>query len=136
MSTPWEDRRGMFQRGKEVHEPARRPSQSGGVIDAVRRASVSSQSSVTKSPSNGPAAAPASPTGQRRRSSTASQGLFGNLTQHKRGSEDYEARRASHTEQMMSGGVIGGWFNKTFRGVGKPADAQEPGKDSKRGVME
>lgn len=47
-STPWEDRRGMFQRGKDVHDPARRrPSQGGGggVAEAVRRASVTSNNS-------------------------------------------------------------------------------------------
>lgn len=42
----WQDRRGMFQRGKEVHEPGmRRMSQTGpGIIGAVRRASNASSS--------------------------------------------------------------------------------------------
>lgn len=72
-------------------------------------------------------------------SSAASGGLFSNLQQHKRGSEDYADRRASHSEQMASsGGAVAGWFNKTFRGVGgSPATIAEGDKsDQKRGVME
>lgn len=73
-------------------------------------------------------------------SSAASSGLFGNLTQHKRGSEDYVDRRASHSEQNPTG-VVGGWFNSTFRGMqagGKPEAAGEGGGQKKqtRGVME
>lgn len=64
-------------------------------------------------------------------SSNASQGLFGNLTKQKRGSEDYGERRASQTEMMGSGGgVVGGWFNSTFRGISKPAD--KPENDQKK----
>lgn len=68
---PWEDRRGMFQRGKEVHDPARRPSQSGGVIEAVRRASVASNNSLVEKPLSNDPASPTSPTSQRRRVSIA-----------------------------------------------------------------
>ena len=85
-------------------------------------------------------------------SSAANRGLFDNLNAHKRGSEDYSERRASYTE--MSGnsppGLVSGWFNKTFKGIEKPA-ASKPsalGNDGKmmsgeqkkveerRGVME
>ena len=47
-------------------------------------------------------------------SSAASGGLFGSLQQHKRGSEGYDERRASHSDQLSSGGAVSGWFNKTF----------------------
>ncbi|KAM3425216.1 hypothetical protein BST61_g7171 [Cercospora zeina] len=132
---PWEDRRGMFQRGKEVHDPARRASQSGGVIEAVRRASVTSNNSLVEKPLSNDPAAPSSPTSQRRRSSAASGGMFGSLTQHKRGSEDYATRRGSHAEQLTSGGAVSGWFNKTFRGISAPGE-QQKSTEQKRGVME
>ncbi|KAI5367213.1 hypothetical protein Slin14017_G022490 [Septoria linicola] len=132
---PWEDRRGMFQRGKELHDAARRPSQSGGVIEAVRRASVTSNGSVVDKPLSNDPAPPASPTSQRRRSSAASSGLFGSLAQHKRSSEDYAARRSSHADQLQSGGVVAGWFNKSFRGITTPGD-QKTAEQQKRGVME
>lgn len=73
MSSPseWSDRRGLFQKGKEVHEPGRRLSGgAGGVIDAVRRASTSSTSekgSFVSNPLSNDPASPASPTSQRRR---------------------------------------------------------------------
>lgn len=69
MSTStWSDRRGLFQKGKEVHEPGRRMSGSGGgVIDAVRRASTSSNSDKGFSPLGNDPASPSSPTSQRRR---------------------------------------------------------------------
>lgn len=69
MSTStWSDRRGLFQKGKEVHEPGRRMSGSGGgVIDAVRRASTSSNSDKVFSPLSNDPASPSSPTSQRRR---------------------------------------------------------------------
>lgn len=41
-------------------------------------------------------------------SSAASGGMFGNLTQQKRGSEDYAIRRASHSDQLISGGAVSG----------------------------
>lgn len=56
MSTAWgfEDRRGMFQGGKEVHEPSkRRPSgTSGSVTEAVRKASITASETVQKVTSN------------------------------------------------------------------------------------
>ncbi|KAK4626507.1 hypothetical protein CLAFUW4_04984 [Fulvia fulva] len=139
-TAPWQDRRGMFQRGKEVHEPARKMSGSGGtgVIEAVRRASTSSQSdkSLVSNPLSNDPASPASPsTTARRRSSAASSGLFSNLTHHKRGSEDYADRRASQTEGYGQGGAVSGWFNKTFRGIQSPA-APGQTQQEKRGVME
>lgn len=61
-------------------------------------------------------------------------GMFSNLTNVKRGSQDYGDRRTSQGEMMGSGGgVVSGWFNSTFKGMQKPADNQ---KDQKRGVME
>ncbi|CAK3768017.1 Hypothetical predicted protein [Lecanosticta acicola] len=141
MSQSWEDRRGLFQRGKEIHEPGRKLSGSagaGGVMDAVRRASTSSGNSgnlVDKPLSNDPGS-PTSPTSQRRRSSTASGGLFSNLQHHKRGSEDYANRRASQTEALGTGnGLVSGWWNSTFRGIKKPNNLPEAA-DSKKGVME
>ncbi|KAF2163671.1 hypothetical protein M409DRAFT_68277 [Zasmidium cellare ATCC 36951] len=139
MSSPseWSDRRGLFQKGKEVHEPGRRLSGgAGGVIDAVRRASTSSTSekgSFVSNPLSNDPASPASPTSQRRRSSAASGDLFGNLQQHKRGSDGYDERKASHTDQLAAGGAVSGWFNKTFRGVNPVAEDKS---GEKRGVME
>lgn len=52
--------------------------------------------------------------------------MFGNLVSHKRGSEDYHERRASHSEQLQSaGGVFSGWYGTTFRGV-KPVEDKQP----------
>jgi len=110
-------------------------------MDTVRRASVSSISSLEKTisaelpaalkpadtaPVVTPAspkrsdAPPASPTSQRRRSSNT--GLFGNLMDHKRGSQDYAERRASHHDQGQSATLFGGWYNRTIRGVVPPAE--------------
>lgn len=83
-------------------------------------------------------------------SSAASQGLFGNLTNHKRGSEDYSERRASYTEMAgNSPGLVSGWFNKTFKGhMDKPGasmgndgkmmglGSEQQKKEERRGVME
>jgi len=77
MSTPtnlWQDRRGMFQKGKEVHEPGNpigeRRTSGAGIADAVRRASVSSVNSIEKTISNTGGSATSS-SGQRRRVSPA-----------------------------------------------------------------
>ena len=71
VSNTWQDRRALFQKGKEVHEPAslteRKPSMSEGVTAAVRRASVGSDTGLEKTVSNTSAGAPASPTSGRRR---------------------------------------------------------------------
>ncbi|WPG99983.1 Hypothetical protein R9X50_00280700 [Acrodontium crateriforme] len=132
-SPPWQDRRGMFQRGKEVHEPARRPSTGANVVEAVRKASVSSVGAIEKvvTGESVASASPSSPISQRRRSSNASGGLFGSLTQAKRGSEDYGERRASHVEQ---GALTSGWFGSTFRGTGVQKAAVP--KPERKGVME
>lgn len=162
MTNTWADRRGMFQAGKAVHEPApanRRVSQDG-VGAAIRRASINSVNSVEKTPSG---TTPSPVSSQRRRvsderaaiqrsyylrlvqSSAASNGMFGNLTSHKRGSEDYGERRASHHEQREAGGLVSGWWNSTMRGVQKPQGiptttaqqiAQQKAEDRRRGVME
>ncbi|KAK5125951.1 hypothetical protein LTR85_011306 [Meristemomyces frigidus] len=137
MSSPtstWEDRRGMFQRGKEVHEPGKpvtRRESGSGIVDAVRRTSTASIEALEKTTSN----SSASPTSQRRRSSNTG-GLFGNLTQHKRGSEDYGERRSSHAEQRPAG-VLSGWYNSTFRGMtGSKQPTETTQQKQKRGVME
>lgn len=63
--------------------------------------------------------------------------MFGNLTSQKRGSEDYGERRASQAEMMNNQGVLGGWFNSTFKGHQKPAGGTGQNQDQqKRGVME
>ncbi|GAM82394.1 hypothetical protein ANO11243_003730 [Dothideomycetidae sp. 11243] len=135
-SAAWLDRRGLFQKGKELHEPGRRPSESSaaGVVDAVRRASVSSTDGLDKTASN----ASTSTADARRRSSNA--GLFANLTQHKRGSQDYGNRRASHSDQAPAGGFLSGWYQSTFKGMQtKPNDTTAPksgGGANGRGVME
>ncbi|KAK4569476.1 hypothetical protein LTR86_003239 [Recurvomyces mirabilis] len=139
----WSDRRGLSQRGKEVHVrgearewPAPRKQSGAGIIDAVRRASTSSSDGLDKTTSN-TSGAPASPTSGRRRSSNTA--LFANLESHKRGSEDYGERRQSHGEHA-SAGVFSGWYNSTFRGYAKtvspPAPIKEVNQESKRGVME
>lgn len=52
--------------------------------------------------------------------------MFGNLTNMKRGSQDYGERRASHQEMTGSGGgIISGWFNSTFKGASKPSGEQK-----------
>ena len=64
--------------------------------------------------------------------------MFGNLSNMKRGSQDYSERRTSQNEQLgTGGGMVSGWFNSTFKGVQqqpqqKPANTQQ----DKRGVME
>merc|ERR1711939_453865 len=130
VSNTWQDRRALFQKGKEVHEPAspteRKPSMSEGVTAAVRRASVGSDTGLEKTVSN---------TSARRRSSNSA--LFGNLTNMKRGSVDYEQRRASHSEHQQSGGVLSGWHNQTFRGMQKPIpENNQKERQQRRGVME
>ena len=66
---------------------------------------------------------------------------------HKRGSEDYGERRSSFGEMQGSGsgGMVSGWYNKTFKGVQPAAQQQQQGmqqsgmgmqKEPKRGVME
>lgn len=144
MSSPgstWSDRRGLFQKGKEVHDlgpTGRRPSgSSGGVVEAVRRASVGSTGGLDKTESNassiGSPASPPSPSTQRRRSSNT--GLFGNLQSMKRGSEDYAERRASHAEQGQGGtGMFSQWYNSTFRGSKGVPTMDKLQQDSKRGV--
>ncbi|KAK5073853.1 hypothetical protein LTS08_002048 [Lithohypha guttulata] len=148
MSNPWpfQDRRGMFQAGKMVHEPssppARRSSGSGGVTEAIRRGSTSSNSGLDKTTSNTSTNSASSPPpttqGQRRKSSTSG-GLFGNLTNMKRGAdnrgEDYHERRESHGDSQ-AGGAFSGWYNKTFRGVQQPQSASTSDAPEKRGVME
>lgn len=83
-------------------------------------------------------------------SSAASNGLFGNLSSHKRGSEDYGERRASYTEMAgNSPGMVSGWFNRTFKGhMEKPGTtmgndgkmmglgSEQQKKEERRGVME
>lgn len=73
-------------------------------------------------------------------SAASSGGMFGKLNNQKRGSEDYGERRASQTEMMNSQGMLGGWFNSTFKGHQKPASgggaAQNQTEAQKRGVME
>ncbi|KAK4543250.1 hypothetical protein LTR36_005800 [Oleoguttula mirabilis] len=136
MSSPtstWQDRRGMFQSGKEVHEPGKpvtRRESGSGIADAVRRASTASIDALEKTTSS----SSASPSSQRRSSNTG--GLFGNLTQHKRGSEDYGERRNSHAEQRPAG-MMSGWYNSTFRGMtGAKQPSTETTQNQKRGVME
>ncbi|KAK0257557.1 hypothetical protein LTR48_000498 [Friedmanniomyces endolithicus] len=142
MST-WEDRRGQFQKGKEVVPPPAEGRAFGtGVLETVRRASVSSANSLEKTPSGKASTGePSSPTRSRRRSSN--QGMFGNLQSHKRGSEDYSERRTSHGEMTGApGGMFSGWYNATFRGYQTQqakVDAQVPAvakKESRKGVME
>ncbi|KAF2723141.1 hypothetical protein K431DRAFT_311231 [Polychaeton citri CBS 116435] len=140
-SNPWSDRRGLFQKGKEIHEPTERRSSQGSVSDALRRASVGSVGSGTTLEKTPTTSSSTGGSSDRRRSSAASGGgLFGNLTSMKRGSEDYETRRASHAEMTGNqGGVLSGWYNKTFKGMqnqnnpGNPA--QKPSDASRRGVM-
>lgn len=62
--------------------------------------------------------------------------MFGNLIAHKRGSEDYGERRASHTEHE-NGGMVSGWYNKTFRGM-QTSNGTQTGnqQEQRRGVME
>jgi len=68
--------------------------------------------------------------------------LFGNLNTMKRGSEDYNERRMSHTDSQP-GTMFSGWYNKTFKGLQgqQPAGdatstAQSGRQDDRRGVME
>jgi len=82
------------------------------MAEAVGRTSTSStRGSLEKTISN-------TSTEQNRRRSSV--GLFNNLEQYKRGTENYDQRRASHADQMPSSGILGGWFNSTFRGMPKP----------------
>ncbi|KAK3111699.1 hypothetical protein LTR53_012783 [Teratosphaeriaceae sp. CCFEE 6253] len=117
----WSDRRGLTQKGKEVIAPPTEGRQFGtGVLETVRRASITSENGLEKTLSNTSSGGPPSPPGQRRRSSNA--GKFANLQTHKRGSEDYVDRRMSHGEHAPTGGVLSGWYNSTFRGYQKPEE--------------
>jgi hypothetical protein len=84
-------------------------------------------------------------------SSAANRTLFETLNTHKRGSQDYTERRASYTEMAgNSPGLVSGWFNKTFKGMEKPANvsnaalgndgkmmsAEQKRVEERRGVME
>lgn len=60
----------------------------------------------------------------RPQSSAGQGGLFGTLQQHKRGSDDYGDKRAAHHDASGGGGMVGNWFNQTFKGHQKPADDQ------------
>jgi hypothetical protein len=61
-------------------------------------------------------------------SSAANRGLFETLNTQKRGSQDYTERRASYTEMAgNSPGLVSGWFNKTFKGMEKPANVNSAG---------
>jgi len=66
--------------------------------------------------------------------------MFGNLMNHKRGSQDYSQRRASIEEmETKPQGWFNSTFNSTFRGIQKtPAEQQQMKKaeEAKRGVME
>ncbi|KAK5684006.1 hypothetical protein LTS10_003870 [Elasticomyces elasticus] len=134
--TTWEDRRGQFQKGKEPKEPPTEGRAFGsGVLESVRRASIESANTIEKTVSGSSGGSPAS---QRRRSS-ATGGLFANLEQHKRGSQDYGERRTSHGEHGPAPTMFSGWYNSTFRGhqkvkpeQGVPAVQKEP----RKGVME
>lgn len=213
MPTPtetWQDRRGMFQRGKDVHQPGRKLSNQFGDPLAGRRTSIGSTGGgglektdsveelgatrrrvspfpllgvdwchvsggeVTMSRRNDyilssyfsyfehGGFSPNPPASARiiirahqlicsLQSSAANRGLFDNLTAHKRGSQDYSERRASYTE--MSGnsppGLVSGWFNRTFKGIEKPASnttalgndgkmmsSEQKKVEERRGVME
>nr|OQO32595.1 hypothetical protein B0A51_00159 [Rachicladosporium sp. CCFEE 5018] len=134
MSAPstWEDRRGMFQAGKVVHEPGRKMSKQFGDPIAGGAGSILNQTgSPRKSSDMGPprkstdlsGGANGSP--NRRRSSAASGGLFSNLHDVKRGSQDHGERRASRDE--MTGtkpGLVSGWFGQTFKGAQKDGTAK------------
>lgn len=64
--------------------------------------------------------------------------MFGNLTNYKRGSEDYGERRTSYGD-AAGGGVLSGWYNKTFKGMGGPQGSAGSGsaiQEERRGVME
>jgi len=149
MPTPtetWQDRRGMFQRGKDVHQPGRKLSNQFGDPLAGRRTSIGSTGSVGLEKTD----SIEEPGAQRRRSSAANRGLFENLNTHKRGSQDYTERRASYTEMAgNSPGLVSGWFNKTFKGMEKPVtntatmgndgkmmSAEQKRVEERRGVME
>lgn len=69
----WSDRRGMFQRGKELHAPAnptgRKFHETGAITNAVRRASVTSNdggSPLDKTPTGGSAGGGFPTSGRRR----------------------------------------------------------------------
>ncbi|KAK5133610.1 hypothetical protein LTR08_007558 [Meristemomyces frigidus] len=140
VANPWQDRRGMFQRGREVHEPgnpvpANRRTSGAGLSDAVRRSSTSSDDDLKKTTSNSSTGNPNSPSDQRRRSSNTG-GLYGNLNQLKRGSQDYGERRSSHSDHMPTG-MLSGWYNSTFRGMaGSKAPADEMQQKKRSGLME
>ncbi|KAF2480019.1 hypothetical protein BDY17DRAFT_327005 [Neohortaea acidophila] len=120
----WADRRALFQKGKELHEPVsptgRKFSDTPAVSAEARRLSNSGETKPDV------AAAAATSTAGRRRSSASSGGMFNNLTNMKRGSQDYGDRRTSQQEMMgSSGGIVSGWFNQTFKGYQKPADGSQ-----------
>ncbi|GAB7362298.1 hypothetical protein MBLNU230_g2316t1 [Neophaeotheca triangularis] len=141
-SNTWQDRRGLFQRGKELHEPGKPARTSGELSETMRRASTTSSSGsaaagLEKTMSGSSAAGGATAAGNRRRSSNQNGSLFNNLNQQKRGSQDYGERRASWAEMQGSAGqgVVSGWFNKTFRGV-QPGSTAAAGAEGGAGLNE
>jgi len=114
----WEgDRRFMFPTGKEIHQPARRASQSQG-SDQGAAAPVKAAASPPPSSSpkgSGIAAAIAG----RRRSSASSQGggLFSGLMAN-RGSSEHDQRRQGWEDMKKTDG-LSGFFSGL---VNKPAD--------------
>ena len=71
-------------------------------------------------------------------SASSGGGLFANLTSHKRGGEDYGARRSSVEEMEAKSGAYSGWYNSTFRGMQKVKEeaAEKKAGEERRGVME
>ena len=71
-------------------------------------------------------------------SASSGGGLFANLTTHKRGSQDYGARRSSVEEMEAKSGAYSSWYNSTFRGMQKVKEegAEKKAGEERRGVME
>jgi len=71
-------------------------------------------------------------------SASSGSGLFANLTTHKRGSQDYGARRSSVEEMEAKSGAYSSWYNSTFRGMQKVKEegAEKKVGEERRGVME
>ncbi|KIW18859.1 hypothetical protein PV08_03148 [Exophiala spinifera] len=113
---PWEgDRRFMGTVPREIHEGARRNSQSsdkstGSTSSGV--GAVKTSASPPTSPGGGIAAAIAG----RRRSSASNGGAFSGLMGHRNSKDDYDQRRQGWEDMKAPGGfggLFGGFVNKS-----------------------
>jgi len=145
----------MFQRGREMHSPStasQRRASDASLMESLTKTTTNQSTASSSSSTTTNAAGTAGPDSpvvnynpnwgsqHRRRSSAASlgsAGMFANLTNNKRGSVDYQARRNDHAEMEGKSGVLNSMWNSTFRGMQTVKDVtMEKAAEAKKGIME